>query len=77
MKEVPDTGSIPVSPITLTAMAPSKKVVKINTVAKINDARIEKPPMVKIKIIEKNVNTMNIGMCFNGHSYHPLPSMYS
>ena len=77
MKDVPETGSIPVSPITLTAIAPSKKVVMISTVAKINEAKIENPPKVKINIIEKNVSTMNIGMCFNGHSYHPLPSIYS
>ena len=49
----------------------------INTVAKIREASIENPPIVKISIIEKNVRIMKIGMCFNGHSYHPLPSIYS
>ena len=77
MNDVPETGSMPVSPITLTAIAPSRKVVKMSTVAKINEANIENPPIVKIKIIEKKVTIMNIGICFNGHSYHPLPSIYS
>ena len=77
MNDVPETGSIPVSPITLTAIAPNRKVVNISTVAKISDARIEKPPRVNITIIEKKVRIMKIGMCFSGHSYHPLPSIYS
>ncbi len=77
MNEVPETGSIPVSPITLTAIAPSRKVVIMSTVAKINDAKIENPPIVKINIIEKKVTIMKIGICFNGHSYHPFPSIYS
>ena len=77
MNDVPDTGSIPVSPITLTAIAPSRNVVKIRTEANISDASIENPPMVKIRIIEKKVKIMNIGICFNGHSYHPFPSIYS
>ena len=71
MNDVPDTGSIPVSPITLTAIAPSRNVVMINTVAKIRDASIENPPMVNISIIEKNVRIMNIGMCFKG--IHTIP----
>ena len=35
MKEVPDTGSIPVSPITLTAIAPRRKVVNRSTIENI------------------------------------------
>ena len=77
MKEVPETGSIPVSPITRTAIAPKRKVVRISTVAKINAAAIGKPPTQKMRIIERNVNPMKIGICIRGHSYQPLPSMYS
>ena len=77
MKEVPETGSIPVSPITRTAIAPSKKVVMMSTVANTKDARTENPPTVKINNIATNVTPMKIGMCLRGHSYHPLPSMYS
>ena len=77
MNDVPETGSIPVSPITLTAIAPSRKVVinriRENTMLAING----NSPNMKITIIEPNVSSMKIGMCANGHSYHPLPSMYS
>ena len=48
MNEVPDTGSIPVSPMTLTAIAPSKNVVEIRTIANTKAAAIEKPPIAKI-----------------------------
>ena len=77
MNEVPETGSIPVSPITRTAIAPSRKVVRMRTVANTSEASTEKPPTVKIKIIARKVIPMKIGMCLSGHSYHPLPSMYS
>ena len=77
MNEVPETGSIPVSPITLTAIAPSMKVVKIRTNANTKAARGEKPPMVKMTIIARKVMPMKIGMCLSGHSYQPRPSMYS
>ena len=77
MKDVPETGSMPVSPITRTAMAPSMNVVKIRTSAKTRAARGEKPPMLKMRIMAKNVMPMKMGMCFSGHSYQPLPGMYS
>ena len=77
MKDVPETGSIPVSPITLTAIAPSRKVV----ISKINEntmlATNGNSPSMKITIIEPNVRSMKIGICESGHSYQPLPSMYS
>ena len=37
MKEVPETGSIPVSPITLTAIAPRRKVVERRTTENIRE----------------------------------------
>ena len=77
MNEVPDTGSIPVSPMTLTAMAPSRNVVKISTIANMADGSIGNPPMRNVIIIAKNEIVMNIGMCVRGHSYHPLFSMNS
>ena len=77
MNEVPETGSIPVSPMTRTAMAPSKKVVMIRTVANTSEARTEKPPTVKMRIIARKVIPIKIGICLSGHSYQPFPSMYS
>ena len=77
MKDVPDTGSIPVSPMTRTAIAPSKNVVKINTVAKTMAAAIGNPPIQKMMIIAINEKPMNSGIWCKGHSYQPLPSMYS
>ena len=77
MNDVPDTGSMPVSPITRTAMAPSMKVVAMSTVANKAEATTGKPPRVKMAIIEKKVTAMKMGMCLSGHSYQPLPSMYS
>ena len=62
MKEVPDTGSMPVSPITLTAIAPSRKVVERSTTENIREGSTGYPPMTKIRVIEKNDRTMNIGM---------------
>ena len=77
MKDVPETGSIPVSPITLTAIAPSRNVVIKSISAKTTLAIIGKSPSMKIMIIAPNVISMNIGMWASGHSYQPLPSMYS
>ena len=77
MNDVPLTGSIPVSPITRTAIAPKRNVVRINTTANITAAAIGNPPIAKIKIIAKNAMIMNIGICINGHSYQPFPSIYS
>ena len=77
MNEVPETGSIPVSPMTLTAIAPSKKVVASRTIAKIIAGNRGNPPKANIAIIATNAIPMNIGMCSRGHSYHPLPSMNS
>ena len=77
MNEVPETGSIPVSPMTLTAIAPSKKVVASNTIAKIKAGMIGKPPSANIATIATNAIPMKIGMCSSGHSYHPLSSMNS
>ena len=77
MKEVPDIGSIPVSPITLTAIAPRRNVVSSNTVENIIEGSIGNPPKIKIIEIAKNERIMNIGMCDNGHSYQPLPSTNS
>ena len=68
---------MPVSPITLTAMAPRRKVVRINTIANIADGRAGKPPIRKVRIIAKNEIPMKTGMCVSGHSYHPLFSMNS
>ena len=58
-------------------MAPSMKVVRMRTEAKTNAESGEKPPMEKMMIIAKKVTAMKIGMCLSGHSYQPLPSMYS
>ena len=62
MNEVPDTGSIPVSPITLTAIAPRRNVVNRRTTANITDGNIGNPPRTKIIIIAKNAITMKIGI---------------
>ena len=77
MNDVPETGSIPVSPMTRTAIAPKRNVVMIRTVAKMKAAAIGKPPTQKMRIIERKVSPMKIGMCMSGHSYQPFPSMYS
>ena len=77
MKEVPETGSIPVSPMTRTAMAPSKNVVASRTMANSMAGSTGKPPMTKMTIIAKNAIPMNIGMWSRGHSYQPLSSTYS
>ena len=77
MNDVPETGSIPVSPMTRTAIAPSMNVVRISTRAKTRAANGEKPPMEKMMIIATNVTPIKMGMCFSGHSYQPRPSMYS
>ena len=77
MNDVPETGSIPVSPITLTAIAPSRNVVISKISEKTILAKSGNSPNMKITIIEPNVKSMKIGICESGHSYHPLPSMYS
>ena len=77
MKEVPETGSMPVSPITLTAIAPSRKVVNISTMANIAEGIRGKPPTRNVRIIAKNEITMKTGMWVSGHSYQPLFSMNS
>ncbi len=61
MKDVPLTGSIPVSPITLTAIAPNKKVAIPTIIAnKILGIR-GKPPTVKINDIATNEIIIKIG----------------
>ena len=77
MKEVPDTGSIPVSPITLTAIAPRRKVVNRSTIENITEGSTGNPPITNIMIMAKNAIIMKIGICDSGHSYQPLPSMNS
>ena len=77
MKEVPETGSIPVSPITLTAIAPNRNVVRISTIANIADGRAGNPPIRKVSIIAKNEIPMKTGIWVSGHSYQPLFSMKS
>ena len=77
MNDVPETGSMPVSPMTRTAMAPSMNVVRMRTEAKTRADRGENPPMEKITIMAMKVTPMKMGMCLSGHSYQPLPSMYS
>ena len=77
INDVPDTGSIPVSPITLTAIAPRRKVVSNKTTENTMLAKRGKSPSMKITIIEPNVKSMKIGICARGHSYHPSPGMYS
>tara|TARA_B100000131_G_scaffold243759_1_gene236435 strand:+ start:1622 stop:1924 length:303 start_codon:yes stop_codon:yes gene_type:complete len=62
MKDVPETGSIPVSPMTLTAIAPRRKVVNSNTVEKIIEGSIGYPPRIKIMEIAKNERIMKIGI---------------
>ena len=73
MKLVPDTGSILVSPMTLTAIAPKAKVVRHNTKEKIKEGK--KPNCVeKVRVIPINETSNITGMWLIGHSYHPLPS---
>ena len=62
MKDVPETGSIPVSPITLTAIAPNRKVVKIRTTANIAEGSSGNPPTMNVRIIAKNEITMKTGI---------------
>ena len=62
MNEVPETGSMPVSPMTLTAIAPRRNVVKIRTIANIADGRRGNPPTRKVMIIAKNDIVMKMGM---------------
>ena len=61
MKEVPLTGSIPVSPMTRTAIAPSKKVATPTIIANRRLGISGKPPIVKMKVIAKKEIMMNIG----------------
>ena len=49
----------------------------MRTVAKMIAAAIGKPPTQKMRIMDKKVSPIKIGMCMSGHSYQPLPSMYS
>ena len=73
MKLVPETGSILVSPITLTAIAPNAKVVKHRTSEKISEAK--KPNCVeKAKVIPISETINRTGMWLIGHSYQPFPS---
>ena len=77
MNEVPETGSIPVSPITLTAMAPSRKVVDSSTTENISEGNTGYPPMTKMTVIATSEIAMKMGMWYSGHSYQPFPSTYS
>ncbi len=77
MNEVPETGSIPVSPITRTAIAPSRNVVDRRTTAKTMAGSTGNPPTQKMMIIAKKAIPMKIGMWLRGHSYQPRSSMYS
>ena len=62
MKEVPDTGSIPVSPITRTAIAPSRKVVTATTIAKMMLGNSGNPPRVNMTIIAMKAMPRKMGM---------------
>ena len=62
INDVPETGSIPVSPITLTAIAPSKNVVASNITEKTMLARKGKSPNLNMIIIAPKVSSMKIGM---------------
>tara|TARA_B110000881_G_scaffold118228_1_gene103761 strand:- start:12 stop:212 length:201 start_codon:yes stop_codon:yes gene_type:complete len=62
MKEVPETGSIPVSPITLTAIAPNRNVVESNTTENNKEGKRGNPPRTKIKIMAIEAIIINIGI---------------
>ena len=62
MKDVPETGSIPVSPITLTAIAPNKKVVESKTIENNIAGNIGNPPKTNINIIAIDAISINIGI---------------
>ena len=62
MNEVPETGSIPVSPITLTAIAPSRKVVDSSTTENMKEGNTGYPPMTKMMVIATSEIAMKMGM---------------
>ena len=62
MNEVPETGSIPVSPITRTAIAPRRNVVERRTIEKISEGTAGYPPRTKMSVIAKREINMKIGM---------------
>ena len=74
--DVAETGSVPVSPMTLTAIAPKKNVVATRSSENTSEAPMGKPPMENMNAQPIKVITARMRMCCAGHSYHPFPGIY-